>query len=101
MSFIASQDSPDRTKKGPVFLPCLLYPLVLLVLSTQASKKPTPVRIVGVGIFSIVGGQTKVGLIRDGQNLPLNLVLQTHSVFPLANLFLSFFRKKTPDLSAG
>jgi hypothetical protein len=56
---------------------------------------------VGVGIFSIVGGQTKVGLIRDGQNLPLNLVLQTHSVFPLANLFLSFFRKKTPDLSAG
>ncbi len=49
MSFIASQDSPDRTKKGPVFLPCLLYPLVLLVLSTQASKKPTPVRGTGGG----------------------------------------------------
>jgi predicted transposase YdaD len=50
MSFIARQDSPDRTKKGSVFLPCLLYSLVLLVLSTQASKKPTPVRPTSLGI---------------------------------------------------
>jgi hypothetical protein len=43
MGCSASENCLNRTKKGSVFPPCLLVFLILLVLSTPISKKPTPV----------------------------------------------------------